>query len=131
MANGLEVRVPYCDHRLVEYVFNVPWSMKTFDGREKSLLRAAAQNIVPRIALDRPKTPFPATTDPRYHEGLRVLVSNLLATGSAPVWSILSRPSVRALAAMPASGARIVRLGLERVLALNQWLLRYCVQVSI
>lgn len=42
MAVGLEVRVPYCDHHLVEYVFNVPWSMKGFDGREKSLLRAAA-----------------------------------------------------------------------------------------
>ena len=43
MATGLEVRVPFCDHRLVQYVFNTPWAMKTFDGREKSLLRAAAE----------------------------------------------------------------------------------------
>src|SRR5262249_52711195 len=41
MAHGLEVRVPFCDHRLVDYVFNTPWAFKTFDGREKSLLRAA------------------------------------------------------------------------------------------
>lgn len=36
MAVGLEVRVPFCDHRLVDYAFNIPWAMKAFDGREKA-----------------------------------------------------------------------------------------------
>ncbi|MCC5697555.1 asparagine synthase C-terminal domain-containing protein, partial [Klebsiella pneumoniae] len=45
MAVGLEVRVPFCDHRLVEYVFNAPWALKTFDGREKSLLRHATADV--------------------------------------------------------------------------------------
>jgi asparagine synthase (glutamine-hydrolysing) len=44
MAVGLEVRVPFCDHRLVDYVYNTPWSLKTFDGREKSLLRGATHD---------------------------------------------------------------------------------------
>ena len=48
MAVGLEVRVPFCDHRLVEYVYNAPWAMKTYDGREKSLLRGAARDVLPR-----------------------------------------------------------------------------------
>jgi asparagine synthase (glutamine-hydrolysing) len=48
MAVGLEVRVPFCDHRLVEYVYNTPWSLKTFDGREKSLLRAATRDVLPQ-----------------------------------------------------------------------------------
>ncbi|MGH3964667.1 MAG: asparagine synthase-related protein [Pseudonocardiaceae bacterium] len=48
MAVCLEVRVPFCDHRLVEYVDNTPWSLKTFDGREKSLLRAAAADMLPQ-----------------------------------------------------------------------------------
>src|SRR5256714_15388878 len=48
MAHGLEVRVPYCDHRLVEYVWNIPWSMKVADGREKSPLRLAAGRLGPR-----------------------------------------------------------------------------------
>src|SRR6185369_16736547 len=47
MAVGLEVRVPFCDHRLVEYVYNTPWSLKTYDGREKSLLRGAARDVLP------------------------------------------------------------------------------------
>ncbi|MFP3831158.1 asparagine synthase-related protein, partial [Pseudomonas sp. SIMBA_021] len=53
MAVGLEVRVPFCDHRLVEYVFNVPWQMKTFDGREKSLLREAVRPLLPESVLNR------------------------------------------------------------------------------
>src|SRR5260221_10374334 len=48
MAVGLEVRVPFCDHRLVEYVYNTPWSLKTYDGREKSLLRGAAPDVPPQ-----------------------------------------------------------------------------------
>jgi asparagine synthase (glutamine-hydrolysing) len=130
MAVGLEIRVPYCDHRLVQYVFNVPWAMKTFDGREKSLLRAVARDAVPDLVLRREKAPFPTTPDPAYHAHLRDAVSDLLAA-EAPVLSILSRPTVRALAAMPATGARIVRLGLERILRLNQWLERYRVRVAI
>ena len=53
MAVGLEVRVPFCDHRLVEYVFNTPWAMKTFDGREKSLLRAATSDVLPASVAER------------------------------------------------------------------------------
>ncbi|MFP3373673.1 asparagine synthase-related protein, partial [Pseudomonas sp. SIMBA_068] len=69
MAVGLEVRVPFCDHRLVEYVFNVPWQMKTFDGREKSLLREAVRPLLPESVLNRVKTPYPATQDGAYEQG--------------------------------------------------------------
>ena len=128
MAVGLEIRVPYCDHRLVEYVFNVPWAMKTFDGRQKGLLREAARGIVPDFVLSREKAPFPTTLDPAYHALLKAAVRELLERGS-PVLSILNRPTVRALAAMPADGARIVRMGLERILRLNDWLERYRVRL--
>ena len=71
MAVGLEVRVPFCDHRLVEYVFNTPWAMKTFDGREKSLLRAATADLLPESVAQRVKSPYPSTQDPRYTDELR------------------------------------------------------------
>ncbi|MGH3602020.1 MAG: asparagine synthase (glutamine-hydrolyzing), partial [Pseudonocardiaceae bacterium] len=58
MASGLEVRVPFCDHRLVQYVFNTPWSFKTFDGREKSLLRAAVTDVLPASIAQRRKSPY-------------------------------------------------------------------------
>ncbi|WP_352669587.1 asparagine synthase-related protein [Mesorhizobium sp. M0166] len=55
MALGLEVQVPFCDHRLVEYVFGTPWAHKTFDGREKSLLRAATADLLPLSVVQRVK----------------------------------------------------------------------------
>ncbi len=131
MAHGLEIRVPFCDHRLVEYLFNVPWAMKTLDGRAKGLLRAAAEGLVPDFVLTRKKVPFPAPIDLAYHEALRSTVSDLSRGGAAPVLSILNRSTVRALASMPASGARLVRLGLERIVSLNDWLERYRVRVAI
>ncbi len=78
MAVGLEVRVPFCDHRLVEYVFNAPWAMKTFDGREKSLLRAACSDVLPDSILRRVKSPYPSTQDPSYGVALRDAVRDLL-----------------------------------------------------
>lgn len=58
MALGLEVRVPFCDHRLVEYVFGTPWAHKTFDGREKSLLRAAIADLLPLSVVQRVKRAY-------------------------------------------------------------------------
>lgn len=55
MAVGLEVRVPFCDHRLVDYVYNTPWSLKTYDGREKSLLRGAVRDVLPQSVVERVK----------------------------------------------------------------------------
>ncbi|EXE61979.1 asparagine synthase family protein [Acinetobacter sp. 1542444] len=71
MAVGLELRVPFCDHRLVEYAFNIPWEMKKFDGREKSILRAAAKDLLPPSIVQRIKNPYPATQDPAYEIELR------------------------------------------------------------
>ena len=39
MYSGLEVRVPFCDHRIAEYLYNVPWNIKDLHGMEKGLLR--------------------------------------------------------------------------------------------
>ena len=63
MAVSLEVRVPFCDHRLVEYVFNIPWTMKSFDGREKSILRAAAVSCC-RIRFLNAREPLSLDTRP-------------------------------------------------------------------
>ena len=59
MAVGLEVRVPFCDHRLVDYVFNIPWRLKTFDGREKSILRAATRELLPNSIVEQQRAHIP------------------------------------------------------------------------
>jgi asparagine synthase (glutamine-hydrolysing) len=71
MAVGLEVRVPFCDHRLVEYVFNIPWRLKSFGGREKSILRTATRELLPDSIVERPKSPYPSTQDPAYEIAAR------------------------------------------------------------
>jgi asparagine synthase (glutamine-hydrolysing) len=116
--------VPFCDHRLVEYVFNTPWSMKTFDGREKSLLRAAASDIVPDSILKRVKSPYPATQDVAYEQGLRDALGGLLRQGDAPVLPLLDRGHVEATLRAPAGkpSSTMTRASLEMVLDLNVWL---------
>ncbi|MFH8681286.1 asparagine synthase (glutamine-hydrolyzing) [Streptomyces lydicus] len=120
MAVGLEVRVPFGDHRLVDYVFNTPWSMKTFDGWEKSLLRAATRDVLPDLVADRVKSPYPSTQDPRYNEALRTELIHLAADRDAPVRPLLD-PG--ALAGVTADGAsNDIRPGAELVLGMNAWL---------
>lgn len=78
MASALEVRVPFLDRRLVEYAYNIPWSMQAFDGREKALLRAAAAHLVLPEVLDRQKSNYPMTQDPAYAAQLRAQLATVL-----------------------------------------------------
>ncbi|GAA3133228.1 asparagine synthase (glutamine-hydrolyzing) [Streptomyces rameus] len=123
MAVGLEVRVPFCDHRLVEYVYNTPWALKSFDGREKSLLREAAADVLPRSVYDRVKSPYPSTQDPQYARALQEQVKEVLARPSHPVFDLVDRDRVRQAAERtePVSTAA-ARRGLERTLDLARWL---------
>lgn len=89
MAVGLEVRVPYCDHRLVEYVWNVPWAMKSAGGREKSLLRAAVADLLPDEVLWRPKSAYPATFGPAHSRQVRGELDAILADKSSPLTGLL------------------------------------------
>ncbi|MGK5545824.1 asparagine synthase (glutamine-hydrolyzing) [Streptomyces sp. URMC 127] len=120
MAVGLEVRVPFCDHRLVEYVFNTPWAMKTFDGREKSLLRAAVRDVLPAKVADRVKSPYPSIQDPRYAAALRAELARVLADKDAPVRPLLDTGAVAASLADDAGEA--FRSATELVLNLDAWL---------
>lgn len=123
MAVGLEVRVPFCDHRLVEYVYNAPWSLKSFDGREKSLLREATRDVIPRSVYDRVKSPYPSTQDPEYVTVLQGHAKDLLARTSHPVFDLIDRDGLRR--ATEASAPRIPRASrrdLEYSLDLAIWL---------
>jgi asparagine synthase (glutamine-hydrolysing) len=132
MAVGLEVRVPFCDHRLVEYVFNTPWAMKTFDGREKSLLRAAARDVLPDSVAERVKSPYPATQDPEYERALRAEVAALLGDPGAPAMNLLDPEPLRAVLDKPLGEVsdQRNRFGLEMALQLNTWLTTHDVALT-
>jgi asparagine synthase (glutamine-hydrolysing) len=94
MACGLEVRVPFCDHRLVEYVWNVPWAMKETGGMEKGLLRAAAANVLPADVLNRRKSIYPGAADPVYERAVDTQLRQLLRQPRAPLFSLISRQAL-------------------------------------
>ncbi|GAA0443355.1 asparagine synthetase B [Acrocarpospora corrugata] len=129
MAVGLEVRVPFCDHRLVEYVFNAPWAMKTFDGREKSLLRAACSDILPESVLQRVKSPYPSTQDPGYDEAVRAKARDLLRDEHLPSEQLIDVKAARAMLDRPADESH--RAPLERMLRLDAWLRDYEIKLSL
>jgi asparagine synthase (glutamine-hydrolysing) len=132
MAVGLEVRVPFCDHRLVEYVFNIPWEMKTYDGREKSILRAASRDLLPESILERAKNPYPATQDPAYERELRATMSNIVADEEAPVRPLLDLERVKTILSgqIGASSSRQDRIGLELAVGMNSWMREYDVALE-
>src|SRR4029079_16831465 len=98
MAVGLEVRVPFCDHRLVEYVYNTPWSLKSYDGREKSLLRGAARDVLPDSVVKRVKSPYPSTSDPKYGAARQEQIKDLLGSADDALFGLVDRTVLDAVA---------------------------------
>jgi len=132
MAVGLEVRVPFCDHRLVEYVYNTPWSLKTFDGREKSLLRHATKHVLPDSVRDRVKSPYPSTQDPGYAAALQQQVKEVLAEPDSRVFELVDREWAQRVSQVdPATMAMTERGGLDRLLDLYHWLDIYSPELQL
>jgi asparagine synthase (glutamine-hydrolysing) len=103
MAAGLEVRVPYCDHRLIEYVWNVPWEIKTSGDREKGILRKALVGVLPEDVLTRKKSPYPKTHNPNYLAAVKAWVLEILNDESSPILPFIDTTKIRQLAEMEAS----------------------------
>ncbi|MEU6846112.1 asparagine synthase (glutamine-hydrolyzing) [Streptomyces sp. NPDC046716] len=135
-AAGLGTRMPFCDWRLVNYAYNVPWSLKSFDGREKSLLRAAVADLLPDDVVNRAKSPYPVTQDPAYGRALCDGMAGLLADPTAPAAPLADTAAVRSLIEDPSvldSGMRawVARANVEMLLGLDDWLRRYGVRVEL
>ncbi len=89
MHSSLEVRVPFCDYRIAEYLYRVPWEMKDHGGYEKGLLRHAMRGWLPEQILWRKKSPYPKTYDPRYLALMRKRLDTLLEDKNAPIWQLI------------------------------------------
>ncbi len=89
MYNGLEVRVPFCDYRIVEYAFNMPWEIKALNGREKGVLREAMKGILPYEIIYRKKSPYPKTHNPVYMKAVSDKVKTILQDKTSGLSSIL------------------------------------------
>lgn len=94
MASGLEVRVPYADHRIVEYVFNAPWNYKCPDGVVKGLLRDAARPWLPEDVRMRRKSPYPKTHNPAYERILRRRLDLVMKDEEEPLHLLVNPTTV-------------------------------------
>ena len=99
MASGLEVRVPYADHRIVEYVFNAPWSYKCHNGIGKSLLRDAAADWLPEDVRMRKKSPYPKTHNPGYEQLLKQRLTRVMLDETEPIHQLVAPEAVEKLLA--------------------------------
>ena len=91
MYNGLELRVPFCDYRLAQYVWNIPWEIKALKGREKGLLRYICKDFLPSEIVDRKKSPYPKTHNPTYLAKVKGMLSEIMKDKDAPINSLLNR----------------------------------------
>ena len=94
MYCGLEVRVPFCDYRIAEYLYSVPWEYKDYQGREKGLLRYAMQDVLPNEVLWRKKSPYPKTYDPKYMRLVRERLVSILDDPNAPLLEIVNKQAL-------------------------------------
>ena len=94
MHNSFEARVPFSDYRLVQYLFNIPYSMKTVDKVEKSLLRRAFKGYLPEEVRTRKKSAYPSTTDPIYYQNIRKMLNELIEDPQAPVAVLLDKQKI-------------------------------------
>lgn len=99
MAHGLEVRVPFADHRILEYIYNVPIAFKREGGVEKALLRNAMRGILPDFILTRKKSPYPKTHNPRYEERVRAMLRARLEAPDSRLAPLLDRRRLDAMLA--------------------------------
>lgn len=133
MYNGFELRVPFCDYRLAEYVWNIPWEMKALKGREKGLLRYVCKDFLPDEIVDRKKSPYPKTHNPTYLSKVKLMLSNIMEKSDAPINSLLNRDYI--LSILDSNGEAFSRPWFGQLMTgpqlmaylcqVNMWLERY------
>ena len=136
MRSGLEARVPFADHRIIEYVWNVPWEMKCHNGVVKGLLRAAGEKYLPYDVLYGKKSPYPKTYDPAYEKLLRDTMWELMENGIAPICDLLDREKVKQFMERPTDYGRPfygqLMAGpqlLAYMIQVNLWLAKYQIEL--
>lgn len=90
MYNSLEARVPYCDYRIVEFIWNIPWEYK-YNGRVKNILREAFKDLFPDEIINRKKSPYPKTYNPKYENILKDKMREILSSNNSPIIPLIDK----------------------------------------
>lgn len=136
MHSGLEARVPFADHRIVEYLFNIPWDMKFCGKIVKGLLRKASEKFLIKDVLYRKKSPYPKTYNPKYEKILKELMLEVISDNNSPICNFLDRKKVEKFLNTPSdyktpwfgqlmAGPQMIAYMLQ----INYWFLKYDVKI--
>ena len=128
MYNGFELRVPFCDYRLAQYLWNIPWEMKALNGREKGLLRYVARKFLPEEIVDRKKSPYPKTHNPTYLAKVKEMLTKVMSDENAPINTLLNRKYI--LEILSTDGKAFTRPWFGQLMTGPQ-LMAYLVQVNM
>lgn len=138
MAHGLEVRVPFCDYRLVEYAYNIPTEFKNYRDREKGLVRHAMEGVLPEHVLWRKKSPYPKTHNPNYLELLTNRLRGILNSDDCRLTEIVNADALREM--LDTNGASFTKNWYGQLmtvpqtfayfLQINAWLNKYNVIIE-
>ena len=139
MHSGLEIRVPFCDYHLAEYMWNIPWEIKALNGREKGLLRYIFKDILPQEIVERKKSPYPKTHNPTYLTRVKSMLSEIMSNPNAPINSLLNRQYI--LEILETDGKSFSRPWFGQLMTgpqlmaylcqVNMWLERYQPEIKI
>ena len=135
MYHSLEVRVPFCDHRIAEYMYSVPWEYKDYRGTEKGLLRQAMEGLLPQEVLWRKKSPYPKTYDPRYFSLVSDALKQVLSQRDAPIFQLVRKRELEKLLNLETQWpwyGQLMRTPqtIAYMLQINFWLSHYDVQIE-
>jgi len=138
MASGLEVRVPFCDHRIVEYVWNIPWSMKMLHGREKGLLREVLRGTLTDDVVSRKKSPYPKTHNPSYEKAVKDWFFDMMEGNNAPIYPLIDMKVLKDIAIKPSNYGNpwfgqlmAIPQMFAYLIQVNMWLRDYDIELQI
>ncbi|WP_042150121.1 asparagine synthase (glutamine-hydrolyzing) [Paucisalibacillus sp. EB02] len=137
MRASLEVRVPFADHRLVEYVWNIPWEMKQLEGMEKGILRKALEGVLPHSVLYRKKNPYPKTHNPAYMKLVKQMLTSIIENNSSPILELVSKHQVKEIIDSDGASFKVPWFGqlmtgpqlIAHIAQINMWLELYNVDI--
>ncbi len=138
MYSGLEARVPFADHNIIEYLWNIPWHIKAKDGVVKHILREAGRGFLPEEILFRKKSPYPKTYDTKYEALLSSRLKEIINDSSSPVLQFLDKDKVNRFLKSPSDYGKpwygqlmAAPQMIAYVIQINYWLKKYHVSVQL
>lgn len=137
MGSSLEVRVPFADHRIVEYAWNIPWEMKMLNGHEKGILRKALDGVLPNEILYRKKSPYPKTHHQIYMQLVKTKLNNILDNKTSPLLELVSKQKVKDILDSDGSSFKDPWFGqlmtgpqlIAHLAQINMWLENYSINI--